>query len=68
MKYYLYSYTWKTPQMSAPSYGTGASSHATGIVGLYEYIVQQPEDWCLTHVVEITAAEYEVAQRNGIIG
>ena len=68
MKYYIYSYTWKTPQMSAPSFGTGISSHSTGVVGLYEHIVQQPEDWCLTHVQEITEEKYNNADRNGIIG
>jgi hypothetical protein len=68
MKYYIYSYTWKTPRMSNPSVATGVSSTSTGIVGFYEYVVKQPEDWCLTHVAEITKDEYDIAERNGIIG
>lgn len=66
MKFYIYSYMWTNPQMSQPSFATGV--HSGGMVGLYEHLIEQPEDICLTHVAEITEEEYDRALRSGIIG
>lgn len=38
------------------------------ITELYEMAIGQPEDWCLTHVAQITSDEYVMATKHGIIG
>tara|TARA_R110000772_G_scaffold95483_1_gene193814 strand:- start:107 stop:415 length:309 start_codon:yes stop_codon:yes gene_type:complete len=68
MKHYIYSYTWlHTPSMKR-RVGAGVSSHSRGMVGLYEYVLSQKEDWSLTHVAEISEEDYDRAQRGGRIG
>ena len=66
MKYWLYSYMWKN-SVGDINFGTGYYG-AVDMVALYEHIVSQPEDWCLTHVVVITRTQYDTAEGNGKIG
>lgn len=68
MKYYIYSYMWTNPQMSQPSFATDVYSGSNGMVGLYEDLIKQSVDICLTHVAEITEEEYDQARSSGIIG
>lgn len=68
VKYFIYSYTWQTGERKP---GSGCATdiyRGKGMVDLYEYTLQQPETWCLTHVSEITKEEYDIAKANGLIG
>lgn len=68
MKFYLFSYLWRTDGSTALRNGTGVHASEKGITGLYEETIRQPENWCLTHVAEITEAEFLQIQKDGIIG
>ena len=65
MKYYIYSYYWGT---NGPTWGATGLGEFKNMVELYEFIIEQSEDWQLTHVAEITEREYNEAKVNGIIG
>ena len=67
MKYFVYSYLWKRPGYDFTNSGTGLfKGHS--IIDLYEHNIGQPEEWVVTHCQEITGAEYNQAEKNGIIG
>lgn len=67
MKYYVYSFIWKTKGSSTWNAGTRLFE-GNSVVELYESSVQQPETWCITSFAEITKAEYEMGYAKGIIG
>ena len=69
MKYYIYSAMCYNKSLSSvrPMYYNGVFK-GDSIIELYEMAATQLEDWCLTHVAQITKEEYYTAKDHGIIG
>lgn len=67
MKYYVYSFIWKTKGSSSWNAGTGLQE-CESVVEFFETIASQPEDWAVTSFAEITKAEYKAGIEKGIIG
>ena len=53
--------------MKTIQFGTGFGKFES-IVDLYEHLVKQPENICLTHVNGITKEEYKIVKERGVIG
>ncbi len=67
MKYYVYSFIWKSKGSSTWDAGTGLFK-AKSVVELYEHTAKQPETWCIASFAEITKAEYKAGVDRGILG
>lgn len=67
MKYYVYSFIWKTKGSSNWDAGTGFFE-GNNVVELFEHTAQQPETWAITSFAEITKHEYDIGTERGIIG
>ncbi len=67
MRYFIFSFLWKTPQMGDWNCGDDLFA-GNGIPALYEHAHAQPEKWCVTNVSEISKEEYDAAEARGIIG
>ena len=67
MKYFVYSFLWKSPMHGFINSGNGLFA-GKSIIDLYEHNISQPEQWVMTHCQEITQEEYDQATEKGIIG
>ena len=66
-KYFVFSYFWKKPGASTYATGTGTLS-CNSIVNVYEYATNEPEDWIIVSVSEISQDEFDAANDRGILG
>jgi hypothetical protein len=65
-KYFVYQYLWRK---RGSEYWSAANGLYCGTAtGLFEHMTAQPEEICLTAVVEISATEYRRALKRGQLG
>jgi hypothetical protein len=65
-KYFVYQYLWR--KRGREDWSAANGLYRGTATGLFESMVAQSEETCLTAVVEISAVEYQQALKRGQLG